>query len=442
LVLFLNLSSMTTKLAASEGFSFADPITLAIVFVGLALLVAITLLSKQPDWGVPIAAIYLLLGAVASLALWLLGIPGVDPIGDAYLIEHLTEFAVIVALFSAALKIKRDLSIKKWSSPLLLVLIAMPLTILGVTLFANLVVGLSIGAAILLGAILAPTDPVLAGEIGVEEVGDGEDEEHRFALSGESGLNDGFAFPFIFLGVFVASGASGWFGEWVAADLLYAVIIGLALGALAGFLLGRLIDFLDRLGFISEEYEGWVAFACLLMVYGFVEFDGAYGFLAVFAAGLAYRRRKTRTVRHYKRVNEGLKSVEHIMELALMVLIGSMLTFVGLSIPGIAGWGLVFLLLFFIRPVSVFIAFLGSRLNLKERFFVAWFGIRGLGSLYYAAVVFQSDVLSRGEIEMVFWITMAAIVASVIIHGLTAEPLTKKLHLHSDHIKEAKTESK
>lgn len=419
--------------AASEGFSFADPVTLLILFSGVALLLAIAVLSKQSEWGVPTAAFYLFFGAVAAVGLHLLGIPAIDPINNAALLERLTEAAILIALFTAALKIKRAFSLKGWRSPILLILIAMPLTIAGVALFANLVIGLSLGAAILLGAILAPTDPVLAGEVGVEEVGDGEDEEHRFALSAEAGLNDGFAFPFVFLGVFLALYPAGnWWGEWLAADVLYAIFAGIALGALLGFLLGRLIDFLDRRGYITEDHEGWIAVAAILVIYGFVEWLGAYGFLAVFAGGLAYRRRPTRTIRHYRQIHKGAESLERISELALMVLIGSMLTISGLLEPGLLGWALIFLLLFLIRPLSVFLAFLGSHLKWKEKVFLGWFGIRGLGSLYYVAVAINSEALSQGEMNLVLWITIGAIVASVVLHGLTAEPLTKKLHLHKD----------
>lgn len=420
--------AVITLPSSIRGFSLGDEFTLALLFVGVALLIAIVVVSKREEWGVTAAMVYLLLGGVAAIGMNVLDVPSLDPTGaDSELMKRLTEFAVIIALFAAGLRIDRPLTWSAWRSPRLLILIVMPLTIVGVALFANLVMGLSLGAAILLGAILAPTDPVLAASVGADEPGRKESEP-KFALTSESGLNDGLAFPFVFLGIFIAvEGGTNWVAEWVLADVVYAIVIGAVLGAGVGVLLGRLVDKLGERELISEDMEGWIAVAAVLAIYGLTELAGGYGFIAAFAGGLAYRNRPTRTTRHHRKVHGGAETVERVAELALILLLGSTLTIEGLGQPGVAGWILAPVLLLVIRPALVLFSFIGSKLELGERLFVGWFGIRGLGSFYYAAVAFDTSALALGEKELIFWTTVVIVGISIILHGLTAAPFARRL---------------
>jgi NhaP-type Na+/H+ or K+/H+ antiporter len=422
------MSQDLLRFGSLRGFALGDEFTLALIFVGVALFTAIVVLSKQEEWGVPTAMVYLLLGGLAAAGMHLLDIPQLDPTGsNTELMKRLTEFAVIIALFAAGLRIDRPMNWRAWHSTSLLILVVMPLTIAGVALFANLVMGLSLGAAILLGAILAPTDPVLAASVGADEPGEG-DSEPKFALTSESGLNDGLAFPFVLLGIFIAvEGGTSWVAEWVLADVIYAIAVGLILGAGVGILLSRLVDNLTERGLISREMEGWIAVAAVLAIYGLTELVGAYGFIAAFAGGLAFRKRPTRTTRHHRKVHGGAETVERVAELALILLLGSTLTTQGLAIPGISGWLLAPLLLLVIRPLLVLTAFAGSRLELKERIFVGWFGIRGLGSFYYAAVAFGTGALALQEKQLIFWTTVVVVGLSIVLHGLTAAPFAKRI---------------
>ena len=196
---------MTGPLAADTGFSFADPFAVGLLFIGFAVFAAVGALSHQHERAFSASLIYLVLGCGAAVVLHLSGVEWVDPVADAGPIDHLTEIAVIVALFSAGLKLDRPLTWRAWGSTARLLLIAMPVTIGLVALLGSQLLGLSAAAALLLGACLAPTDPVLAGDIGVGPPGDEDEHEPNFALTSEAGLNDGLAFPFVLAGIYMAA---------------------------------------------------------------------------------------------------------------------------------------------------------------------------------------------------------------------------------------------
>lgn len=417
---------MEIQTAAAEGFSFADDYAIGLLFIGVVLFAAVAALSQQSERAFTAAVLYLVFGAVASLGLQLLGVDPLDPLEDARLIERLSEVAVIVALFSAGLRLDRPLSWKGWRSTALLIVIVMPLTIGAVALFASTAMGLSLGAAVILGAVLAPTDPVLASDVQVGPPGEREEPETHFALTSEAGINDGLAFPFVFLGVFIAvEGGAGWVAEWVLADIAYGITAGVAIGATAGWLIAAAAARLRRRGWLLAEFDGWLAIAAVLAVYGLTELAGAYGFLAAFAGGLAFRRHE-RLAEHHDRVHSGAVVVEKLSELALVLLLGSTVTIAGLQEPGAAGWLLAPLLLVVIRPCAVLLAFLGSRLSLAQRAFVGWFGIRGIGSFYYAAVAINSGALADSEASIVYWTVLVCAGISIVAHGITSTPATRR----------------
>lgn len=414
-------------LAAERGFSFADVYVIGLLFCGVAVFAAIGALSHERDRAFSASIIYLGLGTAAAVVFELFDIRWIDPLSDDELIEHLTELAVIIALFATGLKLDRPLDRESWGGVTRLLLIAMPLTIAAVALFGTEVLGLSLGAAIVLGAILAPTDPVLAGDIGVGPPGEEDELEPNFSITGEAGLNDGLAFPFLFLGLFVAAEkGEGWIGEWVLADVLYGIAVGVAIGAAAGYGLAWLAVRLRDRRLLSESYDAWLAIPSVLAIYGLTEIAGAYGFIAAFFGGLAFRRYERSHEAHVI-VHEGADVVEKIGELAVILMLGSMLTVAGLKAPGIQGWLLVPALLLLIRPLSVYLAMLGHRIPAGERTFVAWFGVRGVGSLFYAAVAVSSGVLAAGEEELVVWTAIACVLVSIVVHGVTAAPLSRRL---------------
>ena len=415
-----------STIAVAEGLSFGGPFYLALLVCGIAVMAAVGALSHQHAHAFSAAVIYLGIGLGTALIVEALGIDWLEPNEDHVLLEHLSELALIIALFGTGLKLDRALTVREWSGVGRLLLVAMPLTIGAVALFGSLVMGLGAGAAIMLGACLAPTDPVLAGDIGVGPPGDEEEREPNFSITGEAGLNDGLAIPFLLLGAFVAGeDGSGWVAEWLAADVLYAIGLALALGAGIGYGLAAVAVRLRDRQLFDPRYDGWLAIAAVLVIYGLTELASADGFVAAFAGGVAFRRYE-HGHEYNARVHEGADMVEKFAELALVLLIGSLVTVEGLEAPGLEGWLLVPLLLLVLRPASVLIALLRSGLPAGERTWISWFGVRGVGSVNYAAVTLGLGVLSAQEGAAVFWTTIVAVVVSIVVHGITATPLSHR----------------
>jgi sodium/hydrogen antiporter len=366
---------------------------------------------------------------VGAVGLTAFDVRWLDPVSDAGLLEHVTELAVVIALFSTGLKVERRLRWREWSTVTRLLVIGMPVFIALAALFGAGVMGLSAGAAIVLGAALAPTDPVLAGDIGVGPPGEeGEEHEPHFGVSAEAGFNDGLAFPFVLLGIAVAAEDS--IASWFAIDVVYAVLGGVALGAALGYGIAALIVRLRDRELLIGALDGWVGVAATLLIYGLAETAGTYGFVAVFAGGLAFRRYE-RGHELNARVHDGAEIVEKFGELAVILLLGSMLTLDGLGAPGWAGWGLALLVVFVLRPATVNLALLGSRLQRPgERAFLAWFGVRGVGTLFYVAAASGLGVLAADETRLITWTAVAVVILSVVLHGITAGPLNRWLNVN------------
>jgi sodium/hydrogen antiporter len=413
--------------AAAPGFEFGDLYALGLVFVGIAVVAALAALSHQHERAFSASLIYLTLGLGAATAIELLDVHWLDPVDDAEVVERLAEFCVIVALFSTGLKLDRELTWAAWASVARLLAVVMPLTIVAIAVFGTQVMGLSLAAAVVLGGALSPTDPVLAGDIGVGPPGEEDETEPNFSVTGEAGLNDGLAFPFVLFGLFAAAqGDWDWLGEWVAADVLYAVSIGVAIGAAAGYGLAALFVPLRDRELLSRDLDGWMAIAAVLLIYGLTEVVGAYGFLAAFAGGLTFRRYE-RDHEYNRSVHAGAETVEKLTELAIILLLGSIVTLEGLSEPGWGGWLLVPVVLLVIRPLTVLAAFVGSGTSMRERLFLGWFGVRGVGSLYYAAVAVAVGTLGAENEITLFWTVVVCSIVSIIAHGASASPLARRL---------------
>jgi sodium/hydrogen antiporter len=356
-----------------------------------------------------------------------------DPVRHVQLAERLTEMGVIVALMGAGLKIDRPFRWRTWSTTWRLLAVTMPVTIALVAL-VGVAVGLSPATALLLGAALAPTDPVLASDVQVgeptldEEASPRAEDEVRFALTSEGGLNDALAFPFVYLAVRLAhsgSEAGGWLLTWLAWDLVGRVAIGLVVGWLVGRAL-VIVSFRPpgRLRALAETPQGFAAVSATLLAYGATEVLHGYGFLAVFVAAVVLRGGEPR-----HEFNAALHTF--IEQAENLIVVGLLLLFGGSLVSGVLDgltWGgavLAVLLVFVVRPVAGLVALVGTPLDRRERRVISFFGIRGFGSIYYLAYALSETTFDdRPEAWAVVALTVAISIAS---HGVTATPAMRRV---------------
>jgi NhaP-type Na+/H+ or K+/H+ antiporter len=371
--------------------------------------------------------VFLVLGLlVFSLPL---GFMAVDPIEHSEATEYLTEVGVIVALMGAGLKLDRPLGWSTWRPTVRLLAITMPVTIGLSALLGWWAVGLAPATALLLGAVLAPTDPVLASDVQVGPPGGDphEEDDLRFSLTSEAGLNDALAFPFTNAAIAMAvagTNPSGWLLEWLAVDVAYK----LALGMLGGLLIGKLLAVVvfrtpEELRLASRG-EGFVALAGTFLAYGATEAVGGYGFLAVFVAAVALRRSESDHDFH-ETLHDFAEQTEQLLMIALVVLLGGAIAG-GILAPltwqaAVAG----LVLLFVVRPVVGWYSLAGTSTPKGERAAIAFFGIRGIGSLYYLAYALNAATFPEADL---LWAMVAfTVVVSIVVHGTTATAVTRRL---------------
>ena len=420
------------------------------VIVGLLLVLmalASTVLKRLP---LSTAMLYLLVGLGVS-PLWL-GMLPLDPRAHSHVLERMAEVVVLMSLFTAGLKLSPGLGDRRWALPVRLALNAMVLTVALVALVAWLFLGWPLGACVLLGAILAPTDPVLASEVQLHEAGD--QDKLRFALTGEGGLNDGSAFPFVMLGLgLLGLHDLGTLGlRWLALDVLWSTAAGLGLGWLLGLAVGRLVLHLRREHKEAVGLDDFLALGLIALSYGIALLLHASGFLAVFAAGVALRRLEQRqspgeaskeqvekAMAHPDRsMADNLatdpehapafmaqavlgfnEQAERIGEVTIVIAIGALLW----AVPWHdAAWWFVPLLLLAIRPLSVALGIRGAGASRSQRWLIGWFGIRGVGSIYYLMYALNHG-LSGALADQLVGLTLAVVVASIIVHGVSVTPM-------------------
>ena len=430
-------------------------------------------------WVAVLGAVLLTLALTSSYLRWmpvttsavclLLGI-GIGPSGldllklsldDASLwMEHLTEVAVLFSLFVCGLKLRLPLRDKRWRIAFGLAGPVMVLTIAGVCLLLHWGLQLPWGPSLLIGAILAPTDPVLAALVQVNDARDVD--SVRFGLSGEAGLNDGIAFPFVILGLLLihADGTAADWQGWVLRNLLWAVPAGL----LTGYWMGRGIGRVTLLLRIHNDDStlspnDYLALSLIALAYVVAEAIGGYGFLSVFAAGLGLRQVEVKSTgasqppaEHLVQPVVGHQNVEpqHAMhgdterlessQVAAGIMMGDMLSFGSLveramevflvtllGVVLIAHWdwrallvgGVLFCL---IRPVCVALMPWGGLLLGRQRLLIGWFGIRGIGSLFYLFYALNHG-LTDAVATLCTDLTLSVVALSILLHGVSTQPI-------------------
>ncbi len=358
-----------------------------------------------------------------------LGLGTVDPVEHGDVTEYLTEVGVIVSLMGAGLKLDRPLGWCTWQPTVRLLAVTMPLTILLTALLGWWAVGLAPATAVLLGAVLAPTDPVLAAEVQVGPPGGDprEEDDLRFSLTSEAGLNDALGFPFTNAAIAMAlagTGPSAWLLDWFAVDVLYKLAVGLVGGVLVGKLLAVVVFRTPENLRLASRGEGFVALAGTFLAYGLTEVVGGYGFLAVFVAAVALRRSE-RDHDYHETLHDFAEQTEQLLMIALVVLLGGALAG-GVLAPLTWQAALVGLaVLFVVRPVAAWVGLVRTTTPKGERAAIAFFGIRGIGSLYYLAYALNSARFPEADL---LWATVAFTIAvSVVVHGTTATLVTRRL---------------
>lgn len=427
-----------------------DPRILMFVIFGIGLMLAVTLERWLARYWLSLPIIYV----VAGFAIWSLpiGLPHFNPTQDGFdaiTLEYTTEFIVIASLMAAGIAIDRPVSWQNWRQIWPLLVVAMPLTIASVALLGWWALGLAPASAILLGAALAPTDPVLARSVQVGPPGENKRHDVRFSLTVEAGLNDGLAFPFTYLAIAAVGMTSlgSWTIEWAALDLVWRVaagcVVGWAVGRIgAWYVFEREAD--APMKEIDEESEGadapkystsegLVVLGTLLLAYGLAELAEGYGFLAVFVGAVTARQRENRS-RYHKISHHFIDQIEQIVLVAVLFGFGAMLAsgvLDALTWPGaLVGLALIFV----IRPIAGYIAEAKSDLPVIGTFAIAFLGVRGMGSIYYLA--YGQNHAAFGQLDELWAVTSFAILVSIIVHGIVSGPMIllaerRRAHIHS-----------
>lgn len=387
-----------------------------LLFAGLAIVVAFWLPRFVSGREPASSPLLILIGAAFALVI-ADPPPLFDPIADPEWWEILSEMTVIVALFAAGMRIDVVRPFSRWKTTWRLLAVAMPLCI-GAMVLVGLAAGLPLAAALLLGAALAPTDPVLAGDVQVGPPTEGGEHPVRFSLTTEAGLNDGLAFPFIYLSIAAIAGLTATEAlEWAAYDFVYRILAGTAVGAMAGWLLGQVVFRWPAKNMLAETGSGVLALAGVFLCYGAAEFVHGYGFIACFVGGLIFRRLEAEHSFHSDLHLFNL-AIEHALTAVLLLMTGAALgTYLEL-----VRWEHVAIaasLIFVVRPLMGWAALAGTSLTPRERLVTAAFGVRGIGSIYYLAFAAGSTIAmpAIGELWLVVLVTIAM---SAAVHGFTS----------------------
>lgn len=401
-----------------------DPYIIVLTALGLliALVAWLPLVLKRLPLSVPI--IFIGLGA------FLFSLPVVPrtlvPLEFPKVTERATELVVIIALMGAGLKIDRVLGWRRWRTTWLLLGITMPLSILAITGLGMAGLGLPLAAALLLGASLAPTDPVLAADVQVGPPRTGEEDEVRFGLTSEAGLNDGLAFPFVHLAIALALAAQTgepWFWEWLSYNVVWEIVVGVLVGWLVGVVFGWVTFRIPAGSKLAKSGDGFIALAATFVSYGATELMHCYGFLAVFVTALAFRHSHRDHDFHHQ-MHDFIEQVERITMMIVLLLFGGALVN-GLLAPLQAiDYAVALAIVLVVRPAAGLLGLAGADLPFRDKAMLAFFGIRGIGSFYYLAYGLNHAPFDQGDR---LWAVVGLIsVFSIILHGITVTPLMRR----------------
>jgi NhaP-type Na+/H+ or K+/H+ antiporter len=398
-----------------------DPyiVTLAILGIIILLTAWLPMMLRRLPLSLPIAC--LAIGALLAWSPFPL-LPRFNPLENREFTERMTEIVVIVALMGAGLKLDRPIGWQRWLTTWRLLALAMPLTIAALAFLGSWILGLGVASALLLGACLAPTDPVLASDVQVGPPQTGEEDEVRFALTSEAGLNDGLSFPFVHLAIALALAAkegTALLQHWALLDVAWRLVAGVVMGWGLGKVFGVLSFRMKESG-LAKTQDGFVALGMTFTTYGLTQLIGGYGFVAVFLAAVAFRASE-RSHDFHEQLHAFAEQIERLLMMVLLVCLGSIAA--SGQLLAVVDWRVlvvVVLAIVVVRPIIGWVSLIGAGHASGETAIIAVFGIRGLGSVYYLAYA-----TGRAEFESVqiVWATVLLIVlVSIVAHGIAVTP--------------------
>ena len=401
-----------------------DPYILMLFVVGalIALVAWLPLVFRRAPLSLPIICV------VLGAGLFSLPQVGFDPLPQAYpdITERLTEFVVIIALMGAGLKIDRIFNLKRWGVTWRLLGITMMLSIVAIVVLGWTVLGLGLAGAILLAGTLAPTDPVLASDIQVGAPQEGREDEVRFGLTSEAGLNDGLAFPFVNLAIALALVAAGqktdWFVEWLTYSVLWEIGAGLAVGWIIGWVFGWLTFTIPASTKLAATRDGFIVLAATFLSYSVTEMLHCYGFLAVFITALAFRH-ADRNHQFHVEMHDFIEQIERMAMMVVLVLFGGALVSGLLAPLRPVDVMVAVVIVLVVRPLAGMVGVIGLKRPLREKLILAFFGIRGVGSFYYLAYGLNAAPFEGGDR---LWALAGLIcLMSILLHGITVTPVMR-----------------
>ncbi|MGB7086146.1 MAG: cation:proton antiporter [Phormidesmis sp.] len=398
-----------------------DPKIIFYIVFGLALLGLTWLPDLRGARFINVPLLYFLMAVLLFSQPF--GLPLIDPINNkthTLVTEYLTEIIVIISLAGAGLAIDRSFRFRTWQSTFRLLCVSMPLSILGAAALGHWIFGLSLADSALLGACLAPTDPVMAHSVQVGPPNEGGEDPVRFGLTTEAGLNDGLAFPFVYLALKLSEhdGFGSWLIGWAAYEFSYRVAMGVAVGIGIGWLLNKYVFCLSDETVSEQTEEGLFVTAGIFLAYGVAELLHGYGFLAVFVAALAARQFQAKGHEYHQKPHQFATQLERIFSGLLLLSLGG---FVAKADIGLLSWrNLLFALLFMlgVRTLSGLLSLRGLKMAPSERWAIAFLGIRGFGSFYYLAYAQNHGTFEN--ISLLWSIVTLTVLVSLLIHGNTA----------------------
>jgi NhaP-type Na+/H+ or K+/H+ antiporter len=333
---------------------------------------------------------------------------------DHPVVARFADLALFSVLFTDGMRVSvRELT-TAWHLPGRALFFGLPLTLLGTAVLARFVVGIPWPEALLLGAVLSPTDPVFAAAIvGREEV----PERLRRLLNVESGLNDGLALPLV-IGLLAYAGQS----EFHAATVAGEVVLGVALGIVIPWAAIAL----ERTSLFSAhaEYEPLFAFAIGLIVYALGSLTHANVYLAAFAAGITLVSVEPKVKHAFHRFGELLAE---LFKLAALLIFGALISPQFLSEIPLSGYLFAVLALLAVRPIALAVGLAGSGLTWREWFAAAWFGPKGFASVVFGLIVLKADLPLSDDL---FHLIALVIAGSILAHSSTDVLVARWFHTH------------